>query len=122
MVPGLIAVGLVNLVSYIDHLYNRPVCFHLAMPFSFISCSNNVFQMDSNQLYFTLVRPHLEYMYAVAEWDPYTDKNISSIERIQRQAARFVTNTYDRESSVSQLLNSLGWTRTTLFNLLSQDA
>ena len=70
---------------------------------NFHHCSSTV----KEKLYFTLVRPHLEY--AVAAWDPYTVKNISSIERIQRQAARFVTNTYDRESSVTQLLNSLGW-------------
>ena len=55
----------------------------------------------------TLVRPHLDY--ATAAWDPHIEKNISSIEKVQRQAARFVTNTYEKESSVIELLNVLNW-------------
>ena len=53
------------------------------------------------------MRPHLEY--AAASWDPYTSKNIAYLERVQRQAARFVTNTYGRDTSVTQLLNTLQW-------------
>ena len=60
-----------------------------------------------DKLYSTIVRPHLEY--AVAAWDPYTKKNISSIEQVQRRAARFVTNTYDRDVSVTKLLTDLKW-------------
>ena len=54
---------------------------------NFHHCSTSI----KEKLYLTLVRPHLDY--AVAAWDPYTAKNISSIERVQRQAARFVTST-----------------------------
>ena len=55
------------------------------------------------KLYLTLVCPHLEY--ATTSWDPFTVKNISSIKKVQRQAACFVTNTYRRDTSVTKLLN-----------------
>jgi hypothetical protein len=38
------------------------------------------------KLYFTLVRPHLEY--GSVAWNPYVIQNISSLEKIQRRAAR----------------------------------
>lgn len=59
------------------------------------------------KLYHTIVRPHLEY--GVAAWDPHTTKNINNMEKIQRRAARFVVGDYSRESSVSQMITSLGW-------------
>ena len=37
--------------------------------------------------YKTLVRPSLEY--GSAAWDPYYDKDIKKLERVQRKAARF---------------------------------
>ena len=58
--------------------------------------------------YTSLVRPILEY--ASAAWDPHSQKNIKTLERIQRQAARFCTNNYSREpGSVTKLLQELGW-------------
>ena len=45
-----------------------------------------------------------------AAWDPYSQNNIKTLERIQRQAARFCTNHYSREpGSVTKLLQELGW-------------
>ena len=38
--------------------------------------------------YKTLVRPTLEYCSTV--WDPYTAKNINTVEMVQRRAARWV--------------------------------
>ena len=70
---------------------------------NFHHCSPGV----KEKLYLTLVRPHLDY--AIAAWDPYTKKHITSIERVQRQAARFVTNTYGEDTSVTKLLNQLDW-------------
>ncbi len=58
------------------------------------------------KLYHTLVRPHLEY--GVAAWDPYYVKDIDTLERVQRRAARFITGCYSREASVSQMISSLG--------------
>ena len=57
--------------------------------------------------YTTLVRPVLEY--GAAKWDPYLGKDISSIEMVQRRAARFITNDYAHTSSVSDVIEELGW-------------
>ena len=54
------------------------------------------------RLYHTLVRPHLDH--ATAAWDPHTSKNIKSIERVQKRAARFVTNTYGKDTSIRNIL------------------
>ena len=58
--------------------------------------------------YTTLVRPILEY--ASASWDPHCLKHIKTLERIQRQAARFCTHNYSREpGTVTQLFKDLQW-------------
>ena len=48
--------------------------------------------------YKSLLRPHVEYCSSV--WDPHTLSDTQKIERIQRQAARYVTGDYRRSSSV----------------------
>ena len=55
----------------------------------------------------TLVRPVLEY--AVAVWDPYQANHVSQLESVQRKAARFVCADYRRYSSVTRMMNNLGW-------------
>ena len=57
--------------------------------------------------YFTLVRPQLEY--ATAVWDPYTQTYKNKIEMVQRRAARYVCNNYNREASVSTMIKHLHW-------------
>ena len=58
--------------------------------------------------YLSLVRPILEY--ASSAWDPSTKQNIKSLERVQRQAARFCTGNYHRDTgTVTYLLKDLGW-------------
>ena len=58
--------------------------------------------------YFSLVRPHLEYASVV--WDSHLKKDIKGIEQVQRSAARFVKNNYDRKAGVvTSLLDDLGW-------------
>ena len=58
--------------------------------------------------YLSLVRPILEY--ASSAWDPSTKQNIKSLERVQRQAARFCTGNYHRDmGTVTYLLKDLGW-------------
>ena len=59
--------------------------------------------------YLTLVRSGLEYASVV--WDPFLQREIDRLEKIQRRAARFVTNNYRRECGLTstQLIYSLGW-------------
>ena len=57
--------------------------------------------------YQSIVRPTIEY--AASIWDPFTTKNISKVEKIQRSAARFVHNDYSH-SSVTSMLENLEWT------------
>ena len=57
--------------------------------------------------YFGLVRPQVEYASSV--WDPYHKNQVHSIEMIQRRAARWVLNRYHNTSSVTDMLQHLGW-------------
>ena len=60
--------------------------------------------------YITYVRPKAEYASAV--WDPHTKQNISKVEMIQHNAARWTLGKDGRKyrtESITAMLNSLGW-------------
>ena len=57
--------------------------------------------------YVSLVRPIAEY--ATTAWSQFTIKGINCVEGIQRRAARFVCHDYRRDSSVSAMIDQLGW-------------
>ena len=59
-------------------------------------------------LYFSLVRPHLEYASIV--WDPHHKTKIDKLEQVQNQAARFVTKRYDIMDSPSEM--KINWNGT----------
>ena len=47
--------------------------------------------------------------YEACIWDPYQEYLIYEIEKIQRRAARWALSDYNCYSSVTEMLNSLGW-------------
>ena len=57
--------------------------------------------------YISLIRPALEYSCSV--WHPHKKSNKDKIEKVQRRAARSVSNNFRRKASVSEMLHNLGW-------------
>ena len=57
--------------------------------------------------YNTLVQPQLEYASPI--WDPSSKKKVLQIEKIQRRAARWTTSDFSTRSSVTAMLEKLGW-------------
>ena len=66
-------------------------------------------QSVKETVYLSLVRPLLEYASCV--WDPSAEGLKQDLEMVQRRAARFVLNDFDRNSSVDQMLSKIGWER-----------
>ena len=57
--------------------------------------------------YFTMVRSNLDYCCTI--WNPHQRDQKAQIEMVQRRAARFVTSRYRNTSSVTDMLDYLGW-------------
>ena len=53
------------------------------------------------------MRPKLDYASAV--WDPHTKKRIYQIEQVQRRAGRWAVSNFDRQASVTKIVQDLGW-------------
>ena len=54
-----------------------------------------------------MVRSVVEYSATI--WDPHLKKDINSLDKIQRRGARFVKSDYRWRSSVTAMLDDLGW-------------
>lgn len=56
--------------------------------------------------YKTVVRPIIEYASVV--WDPHLEKDIKSLEKVQKRTARKITNTFSRRASATALTKQIG--------------
>ena len=102
-----LGVELSNNLKWSNHINNVTLKANNALWFirrNLWRCTKYVKQ----QMYFALVRPHLEF--ACAVWDPYTVCDIQRLEAVQRSAARFVTNNHKRtEGTVTNIMKDLQW-------------
>ena len=76
----------------------------------FLKCNISWASIHAKKLAYTIfIRSQLEY--AATAWAPWKFILISQLEQIQRRAARFVTNTYthDPTVSVTNLMDQLDW-------------
>ena len=58
--------------------------------------------------------------YASAAWNPHTNRDTETIEKVQRRAARFVAHDYMRSTNSQDLVNQLGWDSLESRRLLAQ--
>jgi hypothetical protein len=95
-----------NTMSWNNHIDSTAKKAHNTLGFlrrNMFHCPRDV----KTRCYQTLVRPIAEY--AACVWDPHTKSASHKIEMVQRQAARYCCNDYSRESSVTTMLDQLGW-------------
>ena len=65
------------------------------------------FRQQSHSSSFACVRSKVEY--ACSVWDPHLKEDINNLEKVQRRAARFVTNSYDNKINCNNILKNLNW-------------
>ena len=93
----------VNWSSHVSTTANKADHTRAFLQRNMRACPRNV----RSQCYASLVRPILEYSSPV--WDPHLQKDIDTLEKVQRRSARFVTQDFSRESSVTKMMKDLHW-------------
>ena len=90
---------------------NKSVCQKANNTLAFLrrNIPTNCSKQIKEQCFKTLVKPILEYGCCV--WDPHLKNQINNLEKVHKNAARFVTNNYQYEhGSTLQNMKQLGWT------------
>jgi len=87
-----------------EHISN--ICLKTTRTLNFVRHNTYYCSQEAKNLaYLSLVPFNLEY--AAAAWD--TAKDVQQLERVQRRAACFVKKDYRHTTSVTGLLDELGW-------------
>ena len=89
--------------DHISHICGKANVIKAFLQRNLLHCPKHV----KSNCYKTLLRPVLEY--AATVWSPFTQSDISRLERVQKRAACFVMCDYSRYSSVSAMITSLNW-------------
>ena len=90
-----------NLIEICDHVKHFSIFAGPGIPFKF-SMFEPYIKAYLKQLTTTTARVCLPC------WSPYTQTNIN-IEAVQHRAARWIINDYSSYSSVTQMIDTLGW-------------
>ena len=101
-----LGVTITNNLSWSEHItkiINKANSIRAFLQRNLSQCQRSV----KSACYNTYVRPTLEYASTV--WSPHLLCDINRIEMVQRRSARFVYNDFTRTSSVTSMINNLGW-------------
>ena len=100
------AVIITSDLSWTNRINN--ICGKANKTLGFLRRNLNICSTTTKQnAYNSLVRPIVEY--AATVWDPYTQKDIHTLDMVQRRGARYVCNRHGNKSSVNNMLDTLNW-------------
>ena len=101
-----LGVDLASDLSWKNHI--ERTCSKANRQLAFLSRNLQIQNTRVNETaYKGLVRPLTKYCCTV--WDPNYKKYKKQLESVQRKAARFVHNRYERQTPVNEMVNNLGW-------------
>ena len=100
-------VDISNGLSWNSHIDRITVKANRTLGFLNRNIKTKQSKVHREMAYNTLVPPQLEYASLI--WDPYTKGKILQIEKVRRRAARWTSNNFDPQSSITGMLDDLGW-------------